>query len=145
MAHGYLRELDEDWDRGDDRDRQDRERDFGDRGLMFADRERRPSNDWERAPRKFRSHQHDHYLSWRDKQMEALDRDYAEYCQEREQRFHQDFDSWRRNRLTHGSEEEILVAAAERLPPVRDPAEPATLGAAEPEIQPPGRVRRPPA
>jgi hypothetical protein len=28
---------------------------------------------------------------------------------------------------------------------VPDPAEPATLGAAEPEIQPPGRVRRPPA
>ena len=40
----------------------------------------------------------DHYLSWRQKQIEALDRDYQDYCRECEQRFHQDFDSWRQNR-----------------------------------------------
>lgn len=30
--------------------------------------------------------------------MSALDQDYEDYCREREQQFHQDFDSWRRNR-----------------------------------------------
>ena len=112
--HGYLRESDEDWDRGEDRDRwrdEDRER-----GLMFGgpdrarERERfaerfRSGGDWERAPRNFSRGQDDYYLSWRDKQMETLDRDYAEYCREREQQFHQDFDSWRRSR--HGNPEPL--------------------------------------
>ena len=40
----------------------------------------------------------DHYRSWRDKQMQSLDRDYQDYCREREQQFHQDFDSWRSQR-----------------------------------------------
>ena len=44
------------------------------------------------------SHQDDHYLDWRQQQMDALDRDYQDYCRERQQQFHQDFDSWRRNR-----------------------------------------------
>ena len=43
-------------------------------------------------------HRDDHYRNWRDKQIEALDRDYEDYCREREQQFHQDFDSWRQNR-----------------------------------------------
>lgn len=38
------------------------------------------------------------YHSWRERQMSELDRDYADYCREREQSFHQDFDEWRRNR-----------------------------------------------
>ena len=59
------------------------------------------AHDWERSPRNFSSHQDDHYRSWRDKQMEALDRDYADYCREREQQFHQDFDQWRSQR--HGN------------------------------------------
>ncbi|MBV9527975.1 hypothetical protein [Sphingomonas sp.] len=42
--------------------------------------------------------QDDHYLSWRQQQMDALDRDYRDYCRERQQQFHSDFDSWRRNR-----------------------------------------------
>jgi hypothetical protein len=54
--------------------------------------------DWERAPRNYSSHPDDHYRSWRDKQVQALDRDYADYCREREQQFHQEFDSWRSNR-----------------------------------------------
>jgi hypothetical protein len=166
--HGYLREYDEGWDRGDDRERwrnEDRDRErarnpdrsfmFGDRGgerrrdddrgffdrmgdrarEMFSDDDRQyrdtqddrrsghygPEHgyggfqgdygrsgsqqggfggrgDWDRSPRNFSSHQDDHYRSWRDRQMQALDRDYADYCREREQQFHQDFDSWRRNR-----------------------------------------------
>ncbi|HEX6409980.1 MAG TPA: hypothetical protein VFZ88_05245 [Sphingomicrobium sp.] len=48
----------------------------------------------------FGSSQDDHYRSWRDRQMSELDRDYDDYCREREQQFHSDFDSWRRNRLS---------------------------------------------
>jgi hypothetical protein len=47
---------------------------------------------------RFGSHQDDHYLSWRQQQMDALDRDYQDYCRERQQQFHQDFDSWRSSR-----------------------------------------------
>ncbi|HEX8838985.1 MAG TPA: hypothetical protein VF750_00790 [Sphingomicrobium sp.] len=60
------------------------------------------SSDWERSPRNFSSHQDDHYRSWRDRQMSALDADYQDYCREREQQFHQDFDSWRKNRQSQG-------------------------------------------
>lgn len=100
---------------GDDRERQDR-----DRGMSHYGREHGyggfqgdygPSGrnqggfggrgDWERAPRGFRSRQDDHYQSWRDRQMDALDRDYADYCREREQQFHQDFDQWRQNRQSN--------------------------------------------
>ena len=52
--------------------------------------------DWNRDRGNFSSHQDDHYRSWRDKQMQELDRDYAAYCREREQQFHSDFDDWRR-------------------------------------------------
>ena len=105
MAHGYLREWDEGRSRSDDGERSEpdwrnRDEDRGrnrSRGSSFilADRDR---GDWERAPRNFRSHQDDHYLSWRDRQMDELDRDYADYCREREQQFHRDFDDWRRER-----------------------------------------------
>ncbi len=56
------------------------------------------AGDYRQGRRSFSSHPDDHYLSWRGKQLEALDRDYEEYCREREQQFHQDFDSWRRSR-----------------------------------------------
>ena len=119
MAHGYLHEYDE--DPGDERERwrdDDRERGWRsegrDRGGWrgnepdSSDRNRRfmlgegdrhsGRSDWERAPRNFSSHQDDHYRSWRDKQMQALDRDYEDYCREREQQFHSDFDAWRNER-----------------------------------------------
>ncbi|WP_129792343.1 SWFGD domain-containing protein [Sphingosinicella sp. CPCC 101087] len=47
-----------------------------------------------------RSHWDDTYRRWRDQQIEQLDREYAEYCRERQQQFDQDFDSWRRSRVT---------------------------------------------
>ena len=119
MAHGYMRDFDE--DRGDERQRwrdEDRERGWHDQGrdrgdwrgnepdsndrnrsFMLGNRER---SDWERAPRNFSSRQDDHYRSWRDKQMQALDRDYEDYCREREQQFHSDFDTWRQNRQRQG-------------------------------------------
>ena len=48
------------------------------------------------------SHPDDHYRSWRDRQIEQMDRDYEEYCRERQQSFHGDFDSWRRSRQSPG-------------------------------------------
>ena len=156
--HGYLREFDEGSDRGEDRDRwrdEDRERgrrerDPGnrdrDRGFMLTGGDRfRSGGDWERGLRNFRSRQDDHYLSWRDKQMEALDRDYADYCREREQQFHQDFDSWRRSRrgnpeplqagmtqtgLSSDPTGELQLTADEAVAPATgpDPMATATLG-----------------
>jgi len=44
---------------------------------------------------------HDHdpsYRSWRDRQMESLDRDYDEYRRENQSRFDQEFHSWRQGR-----------------------------------------------
>ena len=101
MAHGYLRDWDENWSRGDERERS--ERDWRGRERDWIDRDRDRSSgfmlsDRDRSLRSFRSRQDDHYLSWRDRQMAALDRDYADYCAEREQQFHQDFDSWRNQR-----------------------------------------------
>jgi len=46
----------------------------------------------------FGSSEHDHYRNWRDREMSKLDREYEDYCREREQKFNQDFDGWRRNR-----------------------------------------------
>ena len=46
----------------------------------------------------FGSGQDDHYRSWRDRQLAELDRDYDDYCREREQKFHSDFNTWRSSR-----------------------------------------------
>ena len=158
MAHGYMREFDEDWGREDERYRErsehnprDRERGWNedrywsdqsrdrdrDRGFMFG------GSDEGRGRRSFSSHPDDHYRSWRDKQIEALDRDYQDYCREREQQFHQDFDSWRQERgnpgpLQTGMTQTGLSAdpsgvtqakrATEVAPPPEDPMDTATLG-----------------
>jgi hypothetical protein len=125
-----MREFDEDegW-RGSDRNRDDRNRDEHHQGFMLGDR--RGRTDRERAPRIFSSRQDDHYLSWRDKQMDALDRDYADYCREREQQFHRDFDAWRINRRdtfqqTGMPTDQRSVSSSE---PVMDLTEPAVGGA----------------
>jgi hypothetical protein len=110
------REHDRDW-RGRSEDWRDRERDRDrdrDRGMMFGRHERdwsdedRWSNreygqggfrgDYEENRRSFSASPDDHYRSWRDRHMSELDRDYQDYCREREQRFHQDFDAWRQQR-----------------------------------------------
>lgn len=97
------------WFRDDDRQYRGTHQDDWDsrnRGSHSYGRDRSAfsgGGDWERSPRNFSSHQDDHYRSWRDRQMSALDQDYQDYCREREQQFHQDFDSWRRNRQGRGS------------------------------------------
>src|SRR4051795_4617212 len=137
MAHGYMRDFDE--GRGDERERwrdADRERGWRDEGRDrgswrgnepdSSDRNRsfmlgrRDRSDWERAPRNFSSHQDDHYRSWRDKQMQALDRDYEDYCREREQQFHSDFDAWRNQR--RGNNREPLRAGVTQTGPSQDPS-----------------------
>lgn len=181
--HGYLREYDEGWDRGDDRERSDRDwrerdrewrgdrdRSWGDRDRNFmfdSDRDRSEdrgffsrardearswlsdderdyrgdrsawennrdypqrnrareqgfggSNEWREGRRSASAHPDDHYRSWRDRQMQALDRDYEDYCREREQQFHQDFDTWRQNRQQRQgqqggeNQDELLLGAA---------------------------------
>ena len=49
-----------------------------------------------------RSHWDDNYRRWRDQQIRQLDREYDEFCRERQQQFEQDFGSWRTSRLTEG-------------------------------------------
>ena len=56
------------------------------------------SVDYSQGRRSFSAHPDDHYRSWRDRHMSELDRDYADYCREREQRFHSEFDNWRRQK-----------------------------------------------
>lgn len=59
--------------------------------------ENRYSREQPRGER-FSGDEHSHYRNWRQQQIDALDRDYQDYCSERQQQFHQDFDSLRRNR-----------------------------------------------
>ena len=40
----------------------------------------------------------DHYMSWRERQISQLDRDYEEYCRDRQQQFESEFHSWRQQR-----------------------------------------------
>ena len=40
------------------------------------------------------------YHSYRQRHIDELDRDYDEWCREREQGFHRDFDDWRSGRRT---------------------------------------------
>lgn len=44
----------------------------------------------------------DNYLRWRALQIEQFDREYDDYCRERQNTFEQEFDSWRTSRLTRG-------------------------------------------
>ncbi len=138
--HGYLREYDEEFERGDERERgwSELDRDWRDRdrerGLLFGDPHRDRFSDEDRwttsdrgMSRYGREHGYgdyregrrslsadpdEHYRNWRDKQMRALDREYEDYCREREQQFHQDFDSWRRNRQ---SSQAVDVDTSEEL------------------------------
>lgn len=115
MAHGYLGDgYGAHGDFGPDKgDRNSSERnlqrqtesDWGDRGhrMMFKGPERGWSNDdrWIprlSGPRSFSANPDDHYRSWRDRHMSEIDREYEEYCSEREQQFHRDFDDWRRRK-----------------------------------------------
>lgn len=49
------------------------------------------------------SHFDENYRRWRDRQIAELDREYEDYCRERQQRFESDFDGWRRSRPASGT------------------------------------------
>ncbi|QNM83821.1 DUF2171 domain-containing protein [Sphingomonas sabuli] len=63
------------------------------------------SNDWDRG--EFRStgrtgsprDSDRHYHSWKQRQLDELDRDYDQYCRERQERFESDFGTWRKERM----------------------------------------------
>lgn len=82
-----------------DRSSWDRDRDLGDSRLGYGDFRGTLGGFGNQT---FGSSQDDHYRSWRDIQLQQLDQDYDDYCREREQQFHSDFDSWRRNRPNTG-------------------------------------------
>jgi hypothetical protein len=134
-------------------------------------REQHGSGGWGQSQRQggsgFSSHPDDHYRSWRDRQMQSLDRDYQDYCREREQQFHRDFDSWRQTRQQQpqgqqgamsqqpsqgGSSNETLELsdpkinnpAAQTSEPQSspDPMATATMGTNNSENSGPGRGRR---
>jgi hypothetical protein len=104
--------------RGRDRDWRDR-----DRGMMFGGSDRdewrggrrswsdeyRPNRgrmeergfdrgDYPQDRGSYSANPDDHYRSWRDRHMRELDRDYQDYCREREQQFHREFAAWRRQK-----------------------------------------------
>ena len=128
LEHGYGTHGEIDPDRGDhrefgNRDWRARNDDWRDRDprMMFGDNERgwrgqrrwpegrwperrgradnynRQAEDWS-GQHRYSANPDDHYRSWRDRHMSELDRDYATYCQEREEQFHREFDDWRRQK-----------------------------------------------
>ncbi len=40
-----------------------------------------------------------HYQEWRQRQVDSLDRDYDHYCREKQDKFENDFGSWRKDRM----------------------------------------------
>jgi len=95
--------------------------------------------------RSFSAHPDDHYRSWRDRHMSELDRDYQDYCREREQQFHREFDDWRRQKyanpqplrtgmtqsgMSHdpSGETQAIEEGAPASPASADPMGTATLG-----------------
>ena len=106
--------------RGRDDDWRDRDREH-DRGMMFGGGRKRDwsddddsrwsgrgswredhgfagSRNFPEGRQNFSANPDDHYRSWRDRHMGELDRDYQDYCREREQQFHREFDDWRRQK-----------------------------------------------
>ena len=103
--------------RGGDDWRGENSRDAGDRGFFERagdelrpwlgdenDRSKSGRGDYDgdeqagSSRRRAGSSMEDHYRSWRDRQMAELDRDYDDYCRERQQQFHSEFSEWRQKR-----------------------------------------------
>lgn len=110
MAHGYLGDEygshgEIDFDRDDDRERGWRERNWRGRGADWGDRGRNRGMMLRGGG--YSTNPDDHYRSWRDRYMSEVDRDYEDYCREREQQFHRDFDDWRSQR--HGNQQPLAT------------------------------------
>jgi hypothetical protein len=139
--------------RGSDEDRREPDRNrgtkfgFGERSRDYGPQSRVGGFEREyiEGRRDFSANPDDHYRSWRDRHMSELDRDYEDYCRERELQFHSDFDAWRRQRrpsvqpLRTGMTQSGLSAdptgqtqaeteTSPATPEVQDPMANATLG-----------------
>jgi hypothetical protein len=71
-------------------------------GLSGPDTSPRPDygREWESSQRRrFSSERDPHYHSWRQRQIDELDRDYDDYRRENQSRFESDFGSWRERRM----------------------------------------------
>ncbi len=179
-ARSWFRDDERDYRGGSDRGAWENNRDWPQRGRAFGEYRRdygygSSQGDYRGGPEQrgfggseesrerqsFSSHPDDHYRSWRDRQMQALDRDYADYCREREQQFHSDFDSWRQNRQQNrgqqggGQDQDELLLGASRSETggmaagakngpqaTTSPEGAATLGTNNPENSGPGRGGR---
>ena len=155
---------DRDWRGRNLQNRSGRSRDEDDRGMMFgepgrdwSDKDRWAgreswreqggfvgSRDFSERPRSFSANPDDHYRAWRDRHMSELDRDYADYCRERELQFHRNFDDWRHQKygnpqplrtgmtqtgMSHDPSGEFeLTDEATTDPSGSDPTSDATLG-----------------
>lgn len=53
-----------------------------------------------------------HYDAWKQRQMSDLDRDYDQYCRDRQDHFENDFGSWRSNRM---NKRQILTSIQEHM------------------------------
>lgn len=98
---------------GSDRDRYNSDRGRYDSNRSYGRRETAGVESWGQAnnldddrSRRTGSHTDDHYRTWRERQMAELDRDYEDYCRERQQQFDSDFSTWRsqRQKSRSGSE-----------------------------------------
>jgi hypothetical protein len=135
MAHGYLGDGFGEHGEIDPGRRDDRDRDRP--GWMFGDY----------GQRRFSPDPDDHYRNWRERHMAELDRDYEDYCLERERAFHRGFDEWRRNREQHRASHTDVVLEDERVQSDEalsgpDPMDNATLGTNDSENANPGRGGR---
>lgn len=86
---------DRDWNRGQGSWDRDRDRERGETPTGYTDISDTLGGF---GNQRFGTSEHDYYRSWRDRQLQELDRDYEEFRREREQKFHEDFDSWRSRR-----------------------------------------------
>jgi hypothetical protein len=102
--------------RGEDHERaQNRRAPAGDFAGRGDQRRLEEQSAHRRRDRDFSANPDDHYRSWRDRHMSELDRDYEDYCREREQEFHRSFNEWRGKRRNAAGDraDEIAVAAEE--------------------------------
>jgi hypothetical protein len=134
------------------------ERGFGNSRVGFGSGRDQGGSGDSPGRRSFSAHPDDHYRSWRDRHIGELDRDYQDYCREREQQFHREFDDWRRQKygnpqplrtgmtqtgMSHDpSGEYELTNEASTDPSGSDPVADATLGTNSSGTRGGGRSRR---
>jgi hypothetical protein len=86
--------------------------------------------------------QQDPYHSYRERHLQEMDRDYQDWCREREQQFHNDFSSWRSGRLQQpGQEDEMPALELSDAAHATSPSTPISLDEPAPAGSPGSRRR----